>query len=83
MGCFECTRLATLFADAINKHASLRQNDLAAIQAGDMITSERIRHELEHSTVGIKALRAQLLNHEASHNEHVPQPRYDGRSSEA
>ena len=83
MGCYECMRIGTLFAEAISKHAALRQEDLAAHRAGDVITAERIHRELENSSVEIRSVRTQLLNHEASHNRQIPKPRDERQSSEA
>ena len=61
MRCRQCVLLSKQFSAAINRHAALRFNDLAALKAAD--------HELELSSAEIATLRKQLLDHEATHAE--------------
>ena len=69
MGCPECSRLRELFSSVINKHAELRNKEIAALKAGDVVTAQTLERELDLSSEEISALRRHLLNHEATHAE--------------
>jgi hypothetical protein len=67
MGCPECNRLRDLFASAIAKHRGLREKDVAALEAGDMVNADALERQLDLSTAEINTLRKKLLDHEATH----------------
>src|SRR6185369_4490943 len=81
MGCPECSRLSELFAEAIKKHAELRDLESAASRNVGRSKALAFEAALMQSSAEISLRRRQLLDHEASHGPHLLIPYSDGRSS--
>jgi hypothetical protein len=71
-GCPDCSRLRDLFSTAIYNYAELRNQDIAALTAGDMAAAKVLESELDRSTAEIETLRIHLLDHGAAHVEEKP-----------
>ena len=81
MGCLECSRLSELFAEAIKKHAALREVESAALRNVGRSKALAFEAAVMQSSAEISLRRRQLLDHEASHGPHLLIPYSDGRSS--